>query len=305
MTIEELTHNINPILYGWIVNTLGRRLEVVYDLKKVKHLTDKNYPRSEFTEEGLNRKLGVWNTLGELSNLQTLEFPKTIQQIEIADFSFLPKLKKLQKLSLSYTNFTDCTLLSQLSELKYLSLPSRKTLEHAEVLKTFAFKVVTNEPFYSEDTFPKYETISIGNIPAVSDESIAIRFLTFGLGEYVDDAITKDVVDELCMLIRSGKGQTVCLSTDEYGEESVFTVDFKHCWAALAFNTYDENGNCIWYQSLNPDSKSMDDAPVDIGGQSPVPKMLALEDMDLVADSVSYFIRTGKLYPGVSWAKFS
>ena len=48
-----------------------------------------------------------------------------------------------------------------------------------------------------------------------------------------------------------------------------------------------------------------EDAPVEIGGQSPVPKRFALDDLSLAAECVLYFAKTGRLYPAVPWAEFS
>lgn len=37
------------------------------------------------------------------------------------------------------------------------------------------------------------------------------------------------------------------------------------------------------------------------GGQSPIPKIQAITDMDAGVKVVEYFIRTGKRYPGIEW----
>ena len=37
------------------------------------------------------------------------------------------------------------------------------------------------------------------------------------------------------------------------------------------------------------------------GGQSPVPKIQAITDMETGVKAVEYFIRTGELYPGIDW----
>ena len=41
---------------------------------------------------------------------------------------------------------------------------------------------------------------------------------------------------------------------------------------------------------------------MDSGGQSPIPKIQAITDMQAGVKAVEYFIRTGKLYPGIDWA---
>ena len=45
-------------------------------------------------------------------------------------------------------------------------------------------------------------------------------------------------------------------------------------------------------------------APVEIGGQTPVLKRNALDDLDLAAECVLHFARTGTLYPGLEWEEF-
>ena len=37
------------------------------------------------------------------------------------------------------------------------------------------------------------------------------------------------------------------------------------------------------------------------GGQSPIPKIQAITDIETGVQAVEYFIRTGELYPGISW----
>lgn len=38
------------------------------------------------------------------------------------------------------------------------------------------------------------------------------------------------------------------------------------------------------------------------GGQSPIPKIEAITDMEAGVKAVEYFIHTGELYPGIDWA---
>ncbi len=42
--------------------------------------------------------------------------------------------------------------------------------------------------------------------------------------------------------------------------------------------------------------------PLESGGQSPVPKIQAITDMETGIKAVEYFIRAGELYPGIDWA---
>ena len=43
-------------------------------------------------------------------------------------------------------------------------------------------------------------------------------------------------------------------------------------------------------------------SPIDYNGQSPIPKCQAITEMDADVKAVEYFIRTGKLYPGIDWS---
>ncbi|MCI9078262.1 MAG: hypothetical protein HFH68_04960 [Lachnospiraceae bacterium] len=44
-------------------------------------------------------------------------------------------------------------------------------------------------------------------------------------------------------------------------------------------------------------------SPLISGGQSPVEKFLAINDIEAGIKATEYFIRTGKIYPGIVWAK--
>lgn len=136
----------------------------------------------------------------------------------------------------------------------------------------------------------------------VSDNpsDLAIRFL----GEE-GEPVTQDAVDKFVQKIRNGKENQIfcfCLSLDEFGEEDFFTVDLDNGWAALSFNTWDEEGDAHMYQPINPEYEdSEEDAPVQIGGQTPVLKRNVLNNLDLAADCVLHFAKTGQLNPNLRW----
>lgn len=63
-----------------------------------------------------------------------------------------------------------------------------------------------------------------------------------------------------------------------------------------------DDDNEIYYSIYNPAyPKASELCPVQIGGQSPVPKMLAIEDLELAAEIVRYFLENGQLLPGTLW----
>ena len=125
----------------------------------------------------------------------------------------------------------------------------------------------------------------------------AIRFLNSE-----DEPVTRESVNRLARDIRENRCESAILGLDESAEEEFLSLDIENGWAALAFNTFSEDGDAHLYQPVNPEyAASMEDAPVDIGGQTPVLKRNALDDMDLVAECVLYFAETGELYPELEW----
>ena len=128
-------------------------------------------------------------------------------------------------------------------------------------------------------------------------DNLAIHFLN-----YENQPVTQEAVNELILNIRNNQITDAWLALDEYGEEDFFSVDIANGWAALSFNTWDEDGNAHQYQPINPKyEESQEDAPVDIGGQTPVLKRNALDDLDLAAECVLHFAKTGELYPNLKW----
>ena len=90
---------------------------------------------------------------------------------------------------------------------------------------------------------------------------------------------------------------------DEYGEDGddFLTIDKKDGWAALAFNTWDEDGIAHLYQPVAQDDHTQEQAPVFIGGQTPVLKRNALYDVQTIVDCILYFAKTGKPDPNLEW----
>lgn len=311
MTFEEMVQRTSPYLLCWIdLSMTPKRLTDLSQLRRIKRLADKDFPvpHSKYTEEKLaplqdflRSRTGDWTMLEEMTGLLVLEFPKRMPPGLIDDFSFLPKLKKLYRLSLRFTSFTDCSLLSELTQLKDLALPARKKLIHTEVLDTLSCKIFTDEP----TPVPPHKAAPAQKVAACSPGVFAVRCLEYGKNRFVNDELTDDVLEELSDLIRTGKVDSVFLSLDENGEEDFFTADIKDGWAALSFNTWDEGGSAVWYQPINERYQEVEeDAPVEIGGQTPIPKRFALDDLALAAECAVYFAQTGKLSSAVPWAEF-
>ena len=137
--------------------------------------------------------------------------------------------------------------------------------------------------------------------------AFAVRYLSLNETEYIDGGITQTVLDKMVRMIRGGTVREVYLSMSEYGggdDEDFFNVDLAHGWAVPAFNYWDEEGEAHMLLPVNGKYSGGESAPVEIGGQTPVLKRNALDDLDLAAECVLYFARTGALYPGVPWARF-
>lgn len=115
--------------------------------------------------------------------------------------------------------------------------------------------------------------------------------------EYEEDEITEEIIAKV--LHEIPEGIEVYLSLNPFGEEDYLEVLCDGEWLALA---YEDDNDC--YYSYNKDFEGTEElSPLESGGQSPVEKYLAIKDMDAGIKAVEYFIRTGKLYPGIDWAK--
>lgn len=137
--------------------------------------------------------------------------------------------------------------------------------------------------------------------------AFAVRYLSLNETEYIDGGITQTVLDKMVRMIRGGTVREVYLSMSEYGggdDEDFLNMDLAHGWAVPAFNYWDEEGEAHMLLPVNGKYSGGEPAPVEIGGQTPVLKRNALDDLDLAAECVLHFARTGTLYPGLEWEEF-
>ena len=97
------------------------------------------------------------------------------------------------------------------------------------------------------------------------------------------------------------RGIEVRLSLDPYGETDFLEIICDGEWLALGCSS---NGGQENYYSYNPAFAGTEElCPLTSGGQSPIEKYLAINDIAAGTEAVAYFIRTGGLYPRIDWAK--
>ena len=137
------------------------------------------------------------------------------------------------------------------------------------------------------------------HIPEFDNQAIQVQYMEFGRKNYSSDKITENLISKFLKQIPSGMDAILYLDPD--GEDNWMEVLCDGEWLALGFSgDFGENN----YYSYNPAFAGKPDmTKLKSGGQSPVEKMLAIQDVEAGVRAVEYFIRTGGFYPGIDWAK--
>lgn len=146
------------------------------------------------------------------------------------------------------------------------------------------------------ETIPKQ-----ASIPSYDPQAIRIQYITYYPSgrSYESGEITEEVISQI--LSQIPKGIEVYFFLDPYGETDFLEVICDGEWLALGYSSRGGQEN---YYSYNPAFAGTEElCPLTSGGQSPIEKYLALNDIEAGRDAVAYFIRTGGLYPGIDWAK--
>lgn len=142
------------------------------------------------------------------------------------------------------------------------------------------------------------------NIPAFDKKAIKLKHIGYYPdydGSYEEDEITEELVSHILKQIP--EGINVIFSLIPYGEEDTFEIICDGVWLAIGYSSYNDGEEQVYY-SYNPAYAGTDElSPLESGGQSPVEKYLAINDIGAGVKAAEYFIRTGKLYPGIIWAK--
>ena len=143
------------------------------------------------------------------------------------------------------------------------------------------------------------------NIPDFDTKAIQIKHIDYydaPYSSYEDDEITEEVISKI--LEEIPQGLNIYLYLDPYGEVDQLEVNCDGEWLAIGLSLHGGTKEEKNYYSYNPEYAGVEEfAHVQSGGQSPVEKYLALTNMEAGVKAVEYFIRTGKLYPGIDWAE--
>ena len=126
---------IDPILLTYVVQTLGRVPESLYDFH-------------DTLPERLEIVRGDFSVIGKMSRLKKL----SISAMQVSDFSFLKTCTALQSLEISACGVIDCAFLKELTNLKSLSLLHCSGLIHMEdILKLFRLERLSLEGSMVQD----------------------------------------------------------------------------------------------------------------------------------------------------------
>ncbi len=243
--------------------------------------------------------------LENLSQVTILDLPPA----DFDDFSFLLKCRSLEIVDLSHTNFRDCAILAQMPELKMVFLPAERQLLHRELLDPLPIQVKTNPRCIRGDGFPSYELVkpqpveSWDKKPPYTVLYIAYYDINDEEKTWQGREITQKVVEKLMKKIRKKKLDELYLSLQYWGEEEDMTlcisgegvcVNFFDKEQKINYSLFDPNHPVDWDRLPHQVS---DQEGSDFGEY-------ATDNLELAADCVAYFIKTGKLYPGAYWAKY-
>lgn len=152
------------------------------------------------------------------------------------------------------------------------------------------------------------------SIPDFDPSALAVKYIEYYLSNktYEGKSITPDVIAR--MLQEVSKGINAYFYLDPAGESDWMEVVSDGEWLFLFCCFEGEDGEPISYLSYNPEFadtvEQIEEAdfsderiytPIESGGQSPIPKIHAIQDMELGIRAVDYFIHTGMPYPGLDW----
>lgn len=155
------------------------------------------------------------------------------------------------------------------------------------------------------------------NIPWFDKDVLAVKCIEYyPFGDiYKGAEITESVISKILNEIPTGFGGYLCVNPDGETDWMEVVSDGEWLYLGCCFED-DETGDNECYYCYNPEFADTVDqletgdfsdeslyTNIDSGGQSPIPKIQALRDMETGIKAVEYFIHTGKLYPRIDWLK--
>lgn len=150
------------------------------------------------------------------------------------------------------------------------------------------------------------------NIPPFDSQAIKVQHIEYfdpPYKTYDGEEITEKIIAEVLKKISGGIN--IYLYLDPDGEDNWLEVNCDGEWISLGFSGDFGQNN---YYSYNPAFADTADqinkgdfsdksiyTDLESGGQSPIPKIQAIADIQTGVKAVEYFIRTGEFYPGIDW----
>ncbi len=152
------------------------------------------------------------------------------------------------------------------------------------------------------------------SMPTFDTNTVAVKYIEYyPSGDiYEEDHITPELIETILREIP--KGISIYLYLDPNGECDFMEVLSDGEWLSIGCS-FDREGEFQNYYTYNADYESTSEeiekfnysdrtvwTTLESGGQSPIPKVEAITDMEAGVKAVEYFIHTGELYPGIDWA---
>ena len=151
-------------------------------------------------------------------------------------------------------------------------------------------------------------------IPAFDPKAIKVQHIAYfdHPDEYEGEEITEAVIAEILRKIPSGLNIYLSLLPDI--EDNWLEVNCDGEWLSIWY--YSQDGKDFYFlynpsfavavDQIEEVMKEVDfdetiHTPLKSGGQTPIPKLNAITDIEAGVKAVEYFIRTGEFYPGIDW----
>ena len=150
------------------------------------------------------------------------------------------------------------------------------------------------------------EFIPKNESPAAMPEGIAVKYYVCWPDE--PEEITPDNCRTILENLRNGQWGSIYLTNDPDLEEDIMELesgDGLFALQSLRDISGMEGEQAAWISTYDPEYLDSDEA-TDIecsAGQSIIYRKYTTADKDAVMTAIEYFLRTGKLWNGISWVK--